>query len=98
MGAVEAGAAAACARGDGANGAGGSPADDAGTGAPSMAMDNGDRGSSGAALSQLRTVDLDTPQRLAKAERLMVAKLGSSRSCSSAWVRPTGRIAVTVTM
>jgi hypothetical protein len=61
-------------------------------------MANGDCGGSGTILSQLRTVERDTPQRLASAERLIVAKLGSSRSCSSAWARPTGRIAVTVTM
>jgi hypothetical protein len=33
---------------------------------------------------QARAVDLDTPQRFAKEERLLVAKVGSSRTCSSA--------------
>jgi hypothetical protein len=44
-----------------------------------------------------RAVDLETPQRFASDERLVRAKLGSSRSCSSACARPMRRIAVTVT-
>jgi hypothetical protein len=47
---------------------------------------------------QPRTVDLDTPQRFARDDRLVFANVGSSRSCSSACPRSILRIAVTVTV
>jgi hypothetical protein len=62
-----------------------------------MAMANGDCGGSGMPMSQLRAVERDTPHRFANSEKLTLANVGSSRICSSAWARPTGRMAVTVT-
>jgi hypothetical protein len=62
----------------GGNGASGNDAGRVGADAPSRAITNGE------AFSQLRTVDRDTPHRVANAERLIVANAGSSRSCSSA--------------
>jgi hypothetical protein len=58
----------------------------------------GDESGRVSAPSQPRAVDLETPHRFANEERLAEASKGSSRSCSSAWARPTRRMAVTVTV